>query len=972
MSRAQILPDHGTDIAYDYCGLSSRVSGFKMNTFPMPFKIVAATLMTIFVVTIGILNLRDRTSWKDPTDGVFWVESASGVKADEVVPDGPGARAGIRPGDLLGSLEGKPIANLGEYSDELYRIGPDGSAIYGLKSGAGNRDVLVQLAAKALLGPKDGLRMLLAFLHLGIGAFVLLRGGSLSRAFHFYLICLAAFVLYLFSYTPKWGGLDQCVYALSVAAILLLPAMFMHFCLRFPVDPKPEHTRAPLLYAPLAVLGIGHLLWITGHLAGAGLPRDARAAFIIDRVQLVYFCASMLAGGILLLRRKLASRDLTTRQQMKWVSSGTLAGVMPFSLIYVLPVLFGVRASFTMLAAQLFLALIPLSFAYAILRFRLLDVEAIVRRSAAYLAASTLLLALYLVFVLVLGRWIESIIPDADFVIICIAALAVAMMFAPLRNSIQARLDRIFYKEQFDDRASLLEFARTLSTEISLPRLSRKILERIAKTFRMEKSALFLIDPAHADRFLLVDTLGLDGRLAEAWDFEESELGAEILPDGIHPTQSAGRLRRAHAALTARGIHYLQDLRLHGRRIGVIGMGQLARDQHFSSEDLDLLDALSGYAGIALENANLYRSLESKAVELERLKVYTENIIESINIAVLALDLQGISTSCNRAFEELYGLSRDRVVGCTAEELLGKDVIASIRKASGIPDWNLRSAGNIFKLYLQNQKGENLIVNLSIIPLLDAADTNSGCLIVMDEITEKVQLEEQLLQAEKMSSIGLLAAGIAHEVNTPITGISSYAQILLKDTPADDARKPILEKIEKQTFRAAEIVNGLLNFARLNGSEFTDLDLNRLIRESLSLMEHQLKQNHVEVLYAPDQSIPMVYGNAGKLQQVFVNLFLNARDAMPSGGTLKVATSKNDTMVVVEIQDSGVGISPENIRKIYDPFFTTKSTGKGTGLGLAVTYGIIQDHGGRIFVDSIPSQGTHFTLKLPTRHSLHA
>ena len=233
-----------------------------------------------------------------------------------------------------------------------------------------------------------------------------------------------------------------------------------------------------------------------------------------------------------------------------------------------------------------------------------------------------------------------------------------------------------------------------------------------------------------------------------------------------------------------------------------------------------------------------------------------------------------------------------------------------------------------------------------------------------------LMMENQLLQAEKLSSIGLLAAGIAHEVNTPITGISSYAQMLLKETPATDTRKPLLEKIEKQTFRAAEIVNGLLNFARLNGSEFTDLDLNQLIMESLSLLEHQLRRNHVDIRHSLDRSIPPVYGNAGKLQQVFVNLFLNAWDAMPSGGTLVIETSKNDTMVVVDIHDSGTGISSEDIRKIYDPFFTTKSTGKGTGLGLAVTYGIIQEHGGRIFVDSEPSKGTHFRLKLPTRQSL--
>lgn len=938
-----------------------------MNRFPVPFKAVVTALLTILMVAIGILNLRDRASWVDPADGVFWVESSSGLTAAEVDLEGPGGLAGIKPGDRLLSLDGRAVTTLGEYSDDLYRIGPNGSVLYGVQSGSEMRELSLQLASKAFLQPRDGLRILLAFLYLGIGLFVIIRGGHLSRAFHFYLICLAAFVLCLFSYTPRMGGLDWTVLALSVGAILLLPALFLHFCLRFPVDPGPVRSRAPLLYAPVAVLGVLQVLWVTGHLAGWGLPRNAMSLEIIDRVHLVYFCTGLLIGGIILLRRKLEARELTIRQQMKWVSYGTLAGIVPFLGIYVLPMLFGVRPGFAMLSSQLFLGLIPLSFAYAILHYRLLDVEAIVRRSAAYLAASSFLLTLYLVFVLVLGKWLQTIAPDADFVVICVAALAIALMFAPLRNSIQARLDRFFYKDQFDDRSSLLDFARTLSTEISLLRLSRRILERVSKTFQIDKVALFLIDPAHPGHYRLADALGLPAAVADSPVVKEADFAAGAVQN---PVGGDHRLRHAHPDLAAKGLHYLQDLKLRGRRIGVIGLGQLPRDQHFSTEDLDLLDALAGYAGIALENANLYRSIEIKALELERLKIYTENIIESINIAVLAIDLNGAITSCNRAFEDLYGIRRQSLIGTGAASLLSADVVASIQKATGTIGWELRSPANIFKLYLQNRKGEKLIANLSIIPLIDSMDLNSGCLIVMDDITEKIHLEDQLLQAEKMSSIGLLAAGIAHEVNTPITGISSYTQMLLKETPADDARKPILEKIEKQTFRAAEIVNGLLNFARMNGSEFTDLDLNRLIRESLSLLEHQLRQNHVEVEYSPDETIPQVYGNPGKLQQVFVNLFLNARDAMPSGGTLKIETSKNDTMVVVDIHDSGVGISAEDIRRIYDPFFTTKSTGKGIGLGLAVTYGIVQEHGGRIFVDSAPAKGTHFKLKLPTRQAL--
>jgi PAS domain S-box-containing protein len=415
------------------------------------------------------------------------------------------------------------------------------------------------------------------------------------------------------------------------------------------------------------------------------------------------------------------------------------------------------------------------------------------------------------------------------------------------------------------------------------------------------------------------------------------------------------------------GLFYAQDLKVHGRRVGLIALGELPKNRYFSTEDLDLLTVLAGYAAMALENANLYRSVESKALELERMKAYTENIIESINVAVLAMDPGGRITSCNRTFENLYETTRLQIIGSPVERLLQADIITSIQRIAGRPGWDIDAPVNIFKLSLENRLGKRLIVNLSLIPIQDPSGANLGALIVMDDISEKVHLEDQLLQAEKLSSIGLLAAGIAHEVNTPIAGISSYTQMLLKETPETDRRKKILEKIEKQTFRAAEIVNGLLNFSRLNSSEFKDLDINQLIEDSLALLSHQLKLNNIRVESRYNLSLPPVYGNMGKLQQVFVNLFLNARDAMPSGGELAVQTGMYESMVIIDISDNGAGISGENIRRIFDPFFTTKSIGKGTGLGLAVTYGIVQEHGGGIFVDSDSGRGTHFRLKLPTR-----
>lgn len=944
-----------------------------MGRFPVRLRTLVVVIATVSFLAIGILNVRDRARWLDPSDGVFWKETGAGLVAEEVDSAGPGHAAGIRTGDVLKAINGRPVATLGDRADLLYgEVGVGGYAVYTIGGDSGTRDVGIQAAGRRLFQPVDFPRSLLALVHLAVGLFVIVRAGGRPRAFHFFLICLTAFVVYLYSYTSALKPLDYLVYGLSVAAFLLLPALFIHFCLRFPIDTAEGTSRAPWLYVPAILLGLLHALWFSGHLAALGLPRTASSQALLDRIELAYFCLGFAAGGSLLLVRRSRARDFITRQQLKWVGYGTLAGIVPFSLAYGLPWLLGARPGLAATSSELSLGLIPLAFAYAIVRYRLIDVEVIVRRGAAYFLASALLLALYILFVLALGKALEWAAPEAGFLAVSLAALAIALLFAPLRNAIQYRLDRRFYKERFDDRSSLLEFARTLGTEINLERVSRNVLERVRQTFQVDRAALFLADPVRAGCFFVACGVGTDALTGISPLLREDELFAEETGEGGAGAILEGHLRRAHPVLQREGLVHLQDLSVRDRRIGVIALGNLPPGRHFSSEDLDLLQALARYAAIALDNANLYRSIETKALELERLRRYSENIIESINIAVLSLDLDGRAISCNRAFEQLYGMDREELAGAHVEQVLPADVIASIENAAGRPAWNGKTVTNIYKLFLENRRGERLIVNLSVVPLLDPLARGSGCLIVMDDITEKVRLEEQLLQVEKLSSIGLLAAGLAHEVNTPIAGISSYTQMLLKEMPDSDARKPILQKIEKQTFRAAEIINGLLNFARMNGTEFTEIDINHLIRESLNLLEHQFRHSRIRVEPQLDAALPPVRGNAGKLEQVFVNLFLNARDAMPAGGLLRIRTRHTDGSVEVDIADSGVGISEENIKRIFDPFYTTKRSGKGTGLGLAITYGIIQEHGGRIFVESAPHKGTCFKLRLPARETVTA
>ena len=282
--------------------------------------------------------------------------------------------------------------------------------------------------------------------------------------------------------------------------------------------------------------------------------------------------------------------------------------------------------------------------------------------------------------------------------------------------------------------------------------------------------------------------------------------------------------------------------------------------------------------------------------------------------------------------------------------------------------WSVIEPKQAYKLDATAKNGDKLILNLAVAPLRSHYHDQTGAIVVLENVTERVQLEESLQQSEKLSSIGLLAAGIAHEVNTPLTGVSSYTQMLLEMIPEDDPKHALLKKVQKQTERASLIAANLLNFSRSgNVSDFHSVEMNRLLEDTLQLLEPQLRKGEVNVEKRYSENLPIVFGSAAKLQQVFTNLILNSRDAMEKGGTLILKTEFDDERVSISVSDDGKGISDEDLSKIYDPFFTTKEVGSGTGLGLAVSYGIVQEHQGTIEVFSKVGEGTTFKILLPIR-----
>ena len=274
---------------------------------------------------------------------------------------------------------------------------------------------------------------------------------------------------------------------------------------------------------------------------------------------------------------------------------------------------------------------------------------------------------------------------------------------------------------------------------------------------------------------------------------------------------------------------------------------------------------LAGYVGIAIENATLYRSLQRKVEEYERLKEFSENIVESINVGILAADLEDRVESWNTQIEQLTGITR--------EQALGKQLARSVPGGAVRQFDRVRGETGIHHIYKfvlkpavaavapsSNGNGNGhgnghgpaarlseATLNIAIAPLVSKDQEQIGRLIIFDDVTDRAELEQRLVQADKLSSIGLLAAGVAHEVNTPLAVISTYAQMLAKQVAEDSQKSLILEKIAKQTFRASEIVNSLLNFSRTSTTSFGGVSLNKVVQETLSLLEHQFTKAGIQL-----------------------------------------------------------------------------------------------------------------------------
>ncbi len=944
------------------------------STLADKLKVYGLLLVGLGFLTAGIFNIRDRISWNDPSDGIAWIERDEGVVVLTVTGEQP--LPDVQPGDTLLRINQHEILNMGDYTDVLFLLNPGETAHYFLKdrSTGDVKEIRLTIQPKPVLAMKDFFRIIVAFVYLCVGVLILVKYWRSRGSIHFYLVCLFSFSLYLFSYINRLQPFDYLVYWISVISTLLLPPLFLHFSMNFPTRKSWLRTHSPVvlfIYLPFVFLLGLQIFWFAGRLAWIGLPRTLSARITLDIVHLIYFSLYFLGGLTLLFISRYSSESTELRQQMKWIVIGTTLSLVPFFFFYVLPFLLNLDINPLMQASILCLIFLPISFAYAIVKYRLMDVDILFKRGAAYFIASAAVLGIYFLLIGLSGVILQFFFPESNTFAIAVSALVVAFLFAPIRRRVQQEIDRFFYKDEYKYRQSLIEFGHTISTESSMETITSAIIERVNKSLKVETVAIFLRHPQEPEQYDLLAYRGLRRPLPARPYFTIPDaflitgVNVPTLPFTIIEEESRPEnlaLRDEYARLS---LFYFQPMAHRNETIGVIALGKGPQETFLSSEDLQLLGMIAGYAAIALENSRLYSSLQAKAHELEALKAYNENIVEGINVGVVAVSNDGLITTWNQAMVQLYYLPGRQAIGRRLEEVFAPDLSATIRNAFPADSYTTSDTANFYKLFLKNRRGDKRFVNLTVSPFVRETGQVAGTLLVFDDITARVQLETQLLQAEKLSSLGLIAAGVAHEVNTPLTGISSFTQMLIDETGQSHPHHTMLKKIESQCFRASEIVQNLLNFARVQTTDFGSVSLNELLQESVALLEHQFTKKTIAIRMDLAPDLPPVRGNEGQLMQVFVNILLNARDAVPPGGHIDIRSRFGDGFDVIQFEDNGKGIPPEIRQKIYDPFFTTKEVGQGTGLGLSVSYGIIQEHAGRIFVESEPGQGTRFTIKLP-------
>ncbi|HEY9420546.1 MAG TPA: histidine kinase dimerization/phospho-acceptor domain-containing protein, partial [Thermoanaerobaculia bacterium] len=817
------------------------------------FRLAVSLALALVVVGLGGLSVYRKVQAFQSL-GFDATLNGAGVSVSQVQD----ARTGLRDGDQILMVNGVQVETRDQLRRQL-RERPESEL--SVQRGA---DFLPNLQyQRPPLNPDIPylLLSLIGALYLAIGLYTLLRHGG-AQSFLFYLWCLSSAALYLL--TPvrpvdvAYKAIDLC----DTAAYLLLPALMVHLFMTFPAAQVAQKVRRviPFLYLPGAALMTLQLdMMLTGGRWFFGAPTVARIQ-LLEKVELIHFTLVSAAALAVLVWRFRRDTGWEQHRQMQWMAYGVVGGYLPFLAFYA-PSAFGWSMPELLTSATVLpLAAVPLTFAYAILRYKLWDIEVIVRDTISW--TMTLLLGIIGFSLVNLGisRGVSQELALARNVLMFVSGLGIAGLLVPTRSVISSALERFQYRGTFGKRQALSGFGRELLHERDLGRICSSLLQRIEEGVELEKTNLYLVQGDELTAFHLEpdlpERLPADLLGEETWTRDVHQLSGVAMPAGEMPLPTR---------LFVAGYRYVFPLTVRGRSLGLVLTSFRQDHTPLNSEDSELIRHLLNQAALAIENAQLVGQLQVQLEEVQRLQRYTEGIFESSPAGIAVLDGERRLLSVNAAFAGIAGKSREELIGRGLEGVLPVQPLPAAGEGPVDVSWC-------------DADGRERYLQLSLANF-ERGWRQGLYVLVVHDVSERVAMENALREKDRLAALGMLAAGVAHEVNTPITGISSYAQMLLEDTAQSDPHYDILKKVERQTFRAARIVNNLLEFARRRQNEPKPVELAPLITESLDLLGDRIGKRRIALDWTPPADKIQVVGCDGELQQVFTNLILNAVDA---------------------------------------------------------------------------------------------
>lgn len=892
-------------------------------------RVVFGLLALITVATVGIAFVsfaRKVDGFTSP--GFSYQREGGALVIVSVEPEGAAARAGLAVGDRIVLADGQTAASLPHPEKWLARKPFPHQLVLisrGEVRGASLGEPSVRFDAKYLFLSFVG------FLYLLIGLFTLTRERT-RVAIIFWALCLSSFAVYVITPAGPRDALWKASWLAEDLFRALLPALFLHFFLLFP-RPIRAHRLLPLLYLPAAA----YLAIQLSLLAARPTPRVAVFLEAAERLWFFYFVlyvAAVLGRLLELLRHR--REDAEADKQMRWIALGVIVGLAPFLILSALPRAFGLESSVLSSVAVVPLVFIPLAFAYAILKWRLWDVEIFVREAIATTGAVVLGGMTFVLLNSLLDRTLEGMAAAGKNVIAFGSGLILASLLVPVKKRITDVLERIQYHDTYRSRRALLDIARDFAMPRPREEVVQAIVKRVEEALRVVPCSLFLFEGPGRDP----DVAVLSGALEQ-----EDRLRLRGAAFGGAPPAA---LLRLHAL----GYRIFFAMRCGGELVGALGVGNKDGRIPLSSEDETLLTAVLAQASLAYENARLYGALAERLEEIRTLQEYQASVIRSSSSGIVVLDAEERIHSANPAFALLLNRSEEELAGLPLSEVLPGVLLGAPPQDGG--EWR-------FQTRLSTPQGDGRDLQLSVSAFRGVPDRR---VVVVEDMTDRIRAERALAERERLASLGVLAAGVAHEVNTPIAGLSSYAQLLLSETSPGDPRYSILKKMERQTFRAAHLVNNLLEFARPRARTPQKTDLRAVLANAVESVETALAGRELELETGADGEPAFVIGDPRELEQVFVNLLTNARDASPDGGVVTCRLESNGESVRVVVGDRGPGLTPAAAEKIFQPFYTTKKSG-GTGLGLAISRDIVRRHGGEIVLTAREGGGAEARVELP-------